>query len=163
MVVTIASGKGGTSKTTVSVNLAAALARRGRVQGPVRLLDCDVEEPDEHLFLTPHFSVREDVCVQRPRWRPEACSGCRKCQGACNYNAIAAVPVPGQDKGRVLIFSELCHACGACSYVCPEDALTEEPVSIGMVEADPAVRRVFWPRLAPSAPAPGRWPPARWE
>ena len=142
MVITIASGKGGTGKTTVTVNMAATLARSGRTD--VRLLDCDVEEPDCHLFVRPSFSVREDVNVLRPTWRPELCTGCKKCQEACNYNAIAVVPAANPDaateksrKAKVMIFPELCHACGACSYVCPEDALVEEPVPIGTVEADP--------------------------
>ncbi|MFW6044475.1 MAG: 4Fe-4S dicluster domain-containing protein, partial [Planctomycetota bacterium] len=71
-------------------------------------------------------------------------NGCGACQEACNYNAIAAVPVPGRDKKKVMVFPELCHACGTCSYVCPEDALIEEPVSIGEVEADPNDSEFFF-------------------
>ena len=144
MIITIASGKGGTGKTTVAVNMAAALTRSGAANGQVRLLDCDVEEPNDHLFVNPHFSIREDVQVRRPQWNAELCTGCKKCQQACNYNAIAVVqkgnPAGSETatgRARVMIFSELCHACGVCSHVCPEGALTEHPVSIGTVEADP--------------------------
>ncbi|MFO7900535.1 MAG: P-loop NTPase [Planctomycetota bacterium] len=140
MVITIASGKGGTGKTTVAVNLAAVLSRQAEIDRPVRLLDCDVEEPDDHLFVKPEFSQRDPVTVLRPEWHEELCTGCGACEEACNYNAIAIVsPVKAEadaDK-QVLIFPELCHACGACSYVCPENALTEKRVSIGSVEADP--------------------------
>jgi len=144
MIITIASGKGGTGKTTVAVNMAAALARGENTQEEVRLLDCDVEEPNDHLFVNPRFCVREDVQVQRPEWNAELCTSCMKCQEACNYNAIAVVQManPGSGaktagKAKVMIFPELCHACGVCSYVCPEGALSEHPVSIGTVEADP--------------------------
>ena len=140
MVITIASGKGGTGKTTVAVNMAAALTRGDSIRQPVRLLDCDVEEPNDHLFVHPHFSERQDVAVRRPQWDPERCTGCRKCQEACNYNAIAVVNKPSEDgppTPNVLIFSELCHACGLCSYICPEGALSEHEVVIGTVEADP--------------------------
>jgi len=144
MIITIASGKGGTGKTTVAVNLAAALARSASEQGHVRLLDCDVEEPNCHLFVKPRFSQEEPVEVMRPVWSPELCTGCGKCQQACNFNAIAVVqtrkpdtPPARKKKTKVLIFPELCHACGTCTYVCPEGALSEEPVVIGTVEADP--------------------------
>jgi MinD superfamily P-loop ATPase len=128
MIITVASGKGGTGKTTFSVNLAYALANRGE---KVRLLDCDVEEPNDHLFVKPEFSEEAEVTVPKPVWDEEKCTGCGKCAEVCNYNAIAVV------KGRVLIFNELCHSCGACTYVCPEDALHEEPVNIGKVQASP--------------------------
>jgi len=141
MIITIASGKGGTGKTTVAVNMAAALARRGNTQEEVRLLDCDVEEPNDHLFVNPRFCVREDVQVQRPEWNAELCTGCMKCQKACNYNAIAVIPVRREGtrelKRKVTVFPELCHACGVCSYVCPEGALIEKPVRIGTVESAP--------------------------
>jgi len=151
MVIAIASGKGGTGKTTVALNLATALARRADAEGEVRLLDCDVEEPNCHLFVRPRFSVRQDVNVLRPTWHAELCTGCKKCQEACNYNAIAVVPAANPDaaaekgqKAKVMIFPELCHACGACSYVCPEEALVEEPVSIGTVEADPSTGEFYF-------------------
>jgi MinD superfamily P-loop ATPase len=126
MKITVASGKGGTGKTTFAVNLAYSLAKRGE---KVRLLDCDVEEPDDHLFFNPRFNLDIPAIVKKPVLDPGKCTGCGKCGQACNYNAIAVV------KGKVLIFNELCHSCGVCSYVCPEDALREEPYSIGTVQA----------------------------
>ena len=128
MKITVASGKGGTGKTTFAVNLAYTLAKRGE---EVRLLDCDVEEPNDHLFVKPDFSEESDVTVPKPVWDEEKCTGCGKCAEACNYNAIAVI------KEKVLIFNELCHSCGACTYVCPEAALCETPVSIGKVQAAP--------------------------
>jgi len=128
MNITIASGKGGTGKTTFAVNLAYALSGRGET---VRLLDCDVEEPNDHLFVKPEFTEESDVTVLKPVWDAAKCTGCGKCAEACNYNAIAVI------KGKVLIFNELCHSCGACTYVCPEDALREVPTVIGKVQSAP--------------------------
>jgi len=124
----IASGKGGTGKTTFSVNLAYTLSDKGN---KVRLLDCDVEEPNDHLFIRPEFTEEQAVTVLKPQLNKTLCTGCGKCGEACRYNAIAVV------KEQVLIFNELCHSCGVCSYVCPEGALTEKPVEIGRVQAAP--------------------------
>jgi MinD superfamily P-loop ATPase len=131
----IASGKGGTGKTTFSVNLAQAIAERGNT---VRLLDCDVEEPDDHLFVQPVFTEEQPVKVMKPRWNEKLCTGCGKCAEACHYNAIVAI------KGKVLIFNELCHSCGVCSYICPEQALVEQPVEIGLVQAAPRNHPFFF-------------------
>jgi len=131
VIITIASGKGGTGKTTLAVNLAAALGRSDEVGQPVRLLDCDVEEPNDHLFVQPEFSTTEEVEVLKPVWNQELCTGCGKCGEICNYNAIAVV------KDKVLMFPELCHACGACSFICPEGAMTESPAAIGHVALAP--------------------------
>lgn len=128
MVITVASGKGGTGKTTFAVNLAYALAHRG---DKVRLLDCDVEEPNDHLFVNPDFTEEKDVKVPKSVWDKDKCTSCGKCAKACNYNAIAVV------KDKVLIFNELCHSCGVCSYICPENALTETDTVIGKVQAAP--------------------------
>jgi MinD superfamily P-loop ATPase len=128
MIITIASGKGGTGKTTFSVNLAYALSQTGQ---EVRLLDCDVEEPNDHLFVNPTFTQEEPVHVLKPVWEQDKCNGCGKCAAACNYNAIAVV------KGKVLIFNELCHSCGACAYVCPEKSISETEVQIGKVQIAP--------------------------
>ncbi|MDD5706390.1 MAG: P-loop NTPase [Kiritimatiellae bacterium] len=128
MIIAVASGKGGTGKTTFAVNLAYALAQRGE---RVRLLDCDVEEPNDHLFVKPGFTEEHDVVVRKPVWDAAKCTACGKCAKACHYNAIALI------KGKVLIFNELCHSCGVCSFVCPEGALTERDVAIGTVQAQP--------------------------
>lgn len=135
MVITIASGKGGTGKTTFAVNLAYALAQRGE---RVRLLDCDVEEPNDHLFVKPRFTEERDVTVLKPVWDAKKCTACGKCAEACHYNAIAVV------KKKVLIFNELCHSCGVCSYVCPEKALSERDAKIGIVQAAPGHQPFFF-------------------
>ncbi len=88
MIITVASGKGGTGKTTFTVNLAYALAQRG---DRVRLLDCDVEEPSDHLFVQPKFSEERPVVVPRPVWDKTKCTACGRCAEACNYNAIAGL------------------------------------------------------------------------
>jgi MinD superfamily P-loop ATPase len=128
MNIAVASGKGGTGKTTFCVNLAYALADLGK---EVRLLDCDVEEPNDHLFVQPQFTEESSVERLKPVWNQAACTACGKCAEACHYNAIALV------KKTVLIFNELCHSCGTCSYVCPEKALTETPTAVGIVQAAP--------------------------
>jgi len=128
MVITIASGKGGTGKTTLAVNLAFSLAGRGE---KVRLLDCDVEEPNDHLFLRRDFTEEKPVMVPKPVWDEEKCTACGKCAEICNYNAIAVVCE------KVLIFNELCHSCGACAYICPEGAISEKQAVIGRVQSAP--------------------------
>jgi MinD superfamily P-loop ATPase len=125
MIIAVASGKGGTGKTTFAVNLATALAQRGET---VRLLDCDVEEPNDHLFVRPTFTEDRPVTALKPVLDTDKCSGCGACAEACNYNALAVV------NGKVLVFNELCHSCGACSFVCPEDALSEHEAEIGRVQ-----------------------------
>jgi len=127
MIITIASGKGGTGKTTLSVNLARFLAVDGKA--PVRLLDCDVEEPNCHLFVGDAETVsEEDVSVLKPEWDEGKCSQCGKCVEACHYNALALAG------GKLIVFNELCHSCGACSYVCPTGAITEAPSKVGIVK-----------------------------
>ncbi|MGD2173787.1 MAG: ATP-binding protein, partial [Candidatus Brocadiaceae bacterium] len=131
MVITVASGKGGTGKTTVAVNLATVLARSEELRPRVCLLDCDVEEPNDHLFVRPRFTQDLAVEALKPVWDEERCTGCGRCGEACNYNAIAVV------RGRVLLFPELCHACGVCSFVCPEGAMAERESEIGRVQLAP--------------------------
>jgi MinD superfamily P-loop ATPase len=135
MNMTIASGKGGTGKTTFAVNLAYALADRGDT---VRLIDCDVEEPNDHLFVLPEFTEKKSVKVMKPEWDEQLCTGCGECAEACHYNAIAII------KDKVMIFNELCHSCGVCSYVCPAEAMVEKPVEIGCVEAAPENQPFFF-------------------
>ena len=124
MIIAVASGKGGTGKTLVATSLALSLRDRGGVQ----LLDCDVEEPNAHVFLKPRFEGSEAVCIPVPRVDGEKCTYCGKCAQVCVFNAIAVL---GQ---YVMTFPELCHGCGACSYLCPENAITEEDRETGVVE-----------------------------
>ncbi|MFC1968675.1 ATP-binding protein [Chloroflexota bacterium] len=124
MILSVASGKGGTGKTLVATSLALSLNGRERVQ----LLDCDVEEPNAHIFLQPTFIQREGVLIPIPRVDEGKCTYCGRCAEVCAYNAIAVF------KRKVLVFPELCHGCGACSYLCPEHAISEEGREIGVVE-----------------------------
>ena len=124
MIVSVASGKGGTGKTLVATNLAFTLRDKGKVQ----LLDCDVEEPNAHIFLCSPLNQSQPVFVPIPKVDEAKCTYCGKCAEVCAYNAIAVV------KNKVLVFPELCHGCGACSYLCPESAISEEGREIGVVE-----------------------------
>jgi MinD superfamily P-loop ATPase len=122
MIITIASGKGGTGKTTIATNLAAAL------EGPVQLLDCDVEEPNAYLFLKPEIQRGFEFQLEVPEIDLGKCTFCGKCQGICQFNAIAVLPE------TALTFPELCHSCGGCFLVCPEDAVNSRTRAIGVVE-----------------------------
>jgi MinD superfamily P-loop ATPase len=124
MIVSIASGKGGTGKTLVATSLALSLKDKHKVQ----LLDCDVEEPNDHIFLKPVITQKEAVCIQVPKVDEKRCTFCGQCAEVCAYNAIAVLP------DRVMVFPELCHGCGACSYLCPEKAISEEGRETGVVE-----------------------------
>lgn len=130
MIISVASGKGGTGKTTVAVNLALSLH-------DVQLLDCDVEEPNVHIFLQPKIAEEEEpVYIKVPRIDKERCDYCGKCSEFCQFNALFVVRADAERgiKGNVLIFPELCHGCGGCSIVCPQDAITEENRGIGVVK-----------------------------
>ena len=124
MIISVASGKGGTGKTLVATSLALSIKEKTKVQ----LLDCDVEEPNVHLFLRPVITHSEPVYIPVPEIDKEKCTYCGKCAQVCAYNAIAVVP------NHVLTFLELCHGCGACSYLCPEKAITEKGREVGVVE-----------------------------
>ena len=124
VIISVASGKGGTGKTLVATSLALALQN----QEPVQLLDCDVEEPDAHILLKPQFSHQQTVSIPIPKIDEAKCTYCGDCAQVCAYNAIAVI---GK---KVLIFPELCHGCGACTYLCPEDAISEEGKEIGILE-----------------------------
>jgi MinD superfamily P-loop ATPase len=124
MLITVASGKGGTGKTTVAVNLAAAAAAGGRA---VTLLDCDAEDPDCHIFLKPDELAAEPFAVQVPAFERERCDFCRRCGQICRFHAVAAL------KNDVVLFPELCHSCGGCWEVCPHDALRPVPRAIGEI------------------------------
>jgi len=125
LIISIASGKGGTGKTTIAVNLALALQPNHAVQ----FLDCDVEEPNAHFFLKPRIEESREVFTPIPEIDENLCNYCRKCAEVCAYNALAVV------KGAVLVFSELCHGCGACSLLCPEKAIREVGNRIGVIES----------------------------
>jgi len=122
VIISVASGKGGTGKTTVSVNL----ARVSPV--PVQLLDCDVEEPNCHLFLAGDLKARDVVTMPVPEVDAALCNGCGACSAICEFNAIAALT------DDALVFEELCHGCGGCTLVCPTKAITEKDRRIGEVE-----------------------------
>lgn len=121
MKIAVASGKGGTGKTTVAVNLALSL-------GNVQLLDCDVDEPDCHLFLDLNLEEIEDVKVPLPVIDEKRCDLCGDCAELCYLNAIVVTP-----KG-VMVFPELCNGCGLCMFGCPQDAISEVERTIGKVE-----------------------------
>ena len=125
MIISVASGKGGTGKTLVATSLALSLKDREQVQ----LLDCDVEEPNDHVLLKPVFTRSEAVCIPVPKVDEGKCTYCGKCAEVCAYHAIAVF------SKNVLVFPQLCHGCGACSYLCPEKAMTEEMREIGVVES----------------------------
>lgn len=122
MRIAVASGKGGTGKTTVATNLAFLAAQVGRT---VVYADCDVEEPNGHLFLKPTIDRERSIDRLIPAVERERCTLCGRCSELCRYGAMACV---GQS---VLVFAELCHACGGCMLACPEDAIREEPRSVG--------------------------------
>ena len=126
MIITIASGKGGTGKTTVATNLALSLSKEGQ---KVQYLDCDVEEPNGHIFLKPEFSISNDVTVAVPDVNLKKCTGCGKCAELCQYNAITCI------KEKTLVFEQLCHSCGGCMAICPENAIAEKNRKIGIVES----------------------------
>jgi MinD superfamily P-loop ATPase len=122
MIVSIASGKGGTGRTTLAVNLAICISE------PIRLLDCDVEEPNCHLFLKTGILRSERVMVPLPVIDNRLCNGCGECSEICQYNAIVSL------KTKPLVFPSLCHGCGGCVKICPESAITEGSREIGSIE-----------------------------
>lgn len=128
MIISIASGKGGTGKTTVATNLALSL------NNGVQFLDCDVEEPNAYIFLKPSIKSVEKTFIPIPKVDEEKCSLCGKCQEVCAYNAIAVMPGFCDKRGSVLVFPQLCHGCGGCSLLCPQKAITETRKEIGVVE-----------------------------
>ncbi|MEA3493002.1 MAG: ATP-binding protein [Candidatus Margulisiibacteriota bacterium] len=124
--IAISSGKGGTGKTMVATNIAATLAGQGQA---VTYLDCDVEEPNGHLFLKPRIEKEENITILSPIGvSDEKCTKCGKCAEACTYNAIAVA------RGKVLFFPELCHVCGACEIVCPAGAIITGEKKIGVIK-----------------------------
>ena len=122
MIIAIASGKGGTGKTTVATNLALS------IKDEVQLLDCDVEEPNADIFIQPKIISEKLVLVPVPKVNEEKCIYCGKCAAICAFNAIAVIAK------KVLIYPELCHHCGACQYFCPTRAIQEVDKEMGVVK-----------------------------
>jgi MinD superfamily P-loop ATPase len=122
MIVSVASGKGGTGKTTVATSLATVLADRAQ------LIDCDVEEPNCHVLMKPVITSSESVGLPVPVVDSQKCTVCGTCGEVCRFSAI--LPIGKQ----VLTFPELCHGCGGCSLLCPEKAITEQPRELGVIE-----------------------------
>ena len=122
MIIAVASGKGGTGKTTIAVNLAYALDRE------VQLLDCDVEEPNAQLFLNGALLSTEEVTIPIPQIDASLCNGCGECSRFCEYNAIVSYGT------MPLVFADMCHGCGGCMKVCPPQAIREVDHRIGVIE-----------------------------
>jgi MinD superfamily P-loop ATPase len=121
MIIAVASGKGGTGKTTVAVNLAFSL-------DSIQLIDCDVEEPNVNIFLKAPLDTHEEVTVDTPQIDLKKCDYCSKCADFCMYHALAVVPE------KVLVFPELCHSCGGCALVCPKEAIGWKERAIGSID-----------------------------
>lgn len=121
MKIAVLSGKGGTGKTFVSVNLAC-------VADKATYVDCDVEEPNGHLFLKPEITKRTPISVLVPHVDESRCTACRKCIDFCKYNALALT------QNKLMIFYEICHSCGGCTLFCPQKALTEKEREVGVIE-----------------------------
>jgi MinD superfamily P-loop ATPase len=122
LIISVASGKGGTGKTIVSTNLAVSLGSK------VQLLDCDVEQPNAHLFMRPVFERTETVTTPVPEIDLNKCTLCGKCGEICRFKAIVVI---GE---TVLPFEELCHSCGGCEAVCPEKAISEKGRELGVIQ-----------------------------
>ena len=122
MIIAIASGKGGTGKTTVAVNLAYAF------DCEIQLLDCDVEEPNVQLFLKGAPLATEEVAIPVPQIDESLCDGCGECSRFCEYNAIVSFGT------KPLVFADMCHGCGGCMKVCPRRAIREIDNRIGVIE-----------------------------
>ena len=122
MIISVASGKGGTGKTTVATNLARSIG------SDVQLLDCDVEEPNAHLFINPSIEETQTIFAPVPEVNEDKCTYCGKCAEICQFKAIAVL------NETVLVFEELCHSCGGCWEVCPEDAITQSGRELGVIQ-----------------------------
>jgi MinD superfamily P-loop ATPase len=123
MIITVASGKGGTGKTTIATSLAHALADLSPM-----VLDCDVEAPNAHLFLQPKRDAQREVSIPVPAVDETLCTACGRCAEVCQFHALVVVG------SEVMIFPELCHGCGSCVLQCPEIAIREQPRVIGYLE-----------------------------
>ena len=125
MKIAIASGKGGTGKTTIATSMALSLVEIGKVV----YLDCDVEAPNGHLFLKPEFTRTQDAVIRIPQIQADRCTLCGKWVEVCQFHALAKV-------GKtIMVFPQLCHGCGSCTWNCPEGAIFEVPNPIGVLES----------------------------
>ena len=122
MKIAVLSGKGGTGKTLVSVNLAAAASQ-------AVYIDCDVEEPNGHLFFKPSELAVKKITVKIPQVDESKCNGCRICVDSCKFNALAYIG------GHLKVFETVCHSCGGCVLFCPEKALSEKDKMIGEIQS----------------------------
>jgi len=134
MNITIASGKGGTGKTMIAVNLAWMLGYLGKT---VRYLDCDVEEPNGHLFFKPQINKTEIIGIPVPSIDESKCNVCGKCVSTCQYNALVRLGT------KIMVFPDLCHGCGGCTLVCPQKAIVEVDRNIGVIETGRAEKVEF--------------------
>ena len=142
MGIAVLSGNGGTGKKLVSVNLAAAAKA-------CTYIDCDVEEPNGHLFFKPEGVQVEKISVKIPQVDHELCNGCRKCVEFCNFNALAYI------KNKLIVFDDVCHSCGGCILVCPESALTEKVKVIGKVQKGVSNEVTVWTGILNTGEATG--------
>ena len=138
--IAVLSGKGGTGKTLVSVNLAS-------VAGDANYVDCDVEEPNGHLFFKPENIQSQEVNTEIPLVDHDKCIGCKKCVEFCKFNALAYTK-------KLVVFEDICHSCGGCMLVCPVDAITKKNKFIGSVEKGSSLDvNVFSGMLKPGEPS----------
>jgi MinD superfamily P-loop ATPase len=140
MQIAVASGKGGTGKTTVATSLAMAVARSDFDSIPPVFLDCDVEAPNAHIFLHPQLEETRTIGIQLPRIDEDKCTLCHQCSDVCQYHAIVVL---GK---KVLVFPELCHGCGSCTRMCPEHAISEELKRTGVLQRGPGIGNISFAR-----------------
>lgn len=133
MIIAVASGKGGTGKTTVATSLARAIQAQ-------YYLDCDVETPNAHIFLHPELNHHDEVTLLIPQIDQEKCVGCGRCAEVCQYHAIVMIAE------KPIVFPELCHGCGSCVLNCPHSAIREIPRNVGKLEGGPAVDDIQFAR-----------------
>jgi len=132
MKIAVASGKGGTGKTTVATNLAVIARDSRNKEHDILFLDCDVEEPNAALFLKPVIHNREEVGIMVPEVNEDICTYCRRCSEVCVWHAIAVLPE------NILLFPQLCHGCGSCTHICPVNAVSETLNVTGIIESGAA-------------------------
>jgi MinD superfamily P-loop ATPase len=137
MKIAVASGKGGTGKTTIATSLALALSGR---DASISCLDCDVEAPNAHIFMQPDFDRREPVNILIPEVNTDLCTGCERCADVCQFHAVVVL---GK---KPLVFPQLCHGCGSCALVCLEKAITEIPKTQGWLESGPTKEGITFAR-----------------